>query len=72
MRFAGYHFTMPAIRKLDEAAVEQIVAGRAAGQSVRQIGAHPDLTWMQRQGESRNFESDEVVAALADGWTPHE
>lgn len=33
---------------------------------------HPDLTWMHREGENRNFEPYEVAAALADGWTPHE
>lgn len=37
VRFAGYHFPMPA-----------------------------------RPGEKRNVESDEAVAALADGGTPHE
>ena len=57
---------MPARRRLDEGAVEQIVAGKAAEQSDRQIAAHPDLTWMRRDGENRNVESDEVVAAFAD------
>jgi len=35
----GYSLTVPAIRKLDWAAVEQIVAARAAGRSLRQVAA---------------------------------
>jgi hypothetical protein len=54
---------MPAIRKLDQAAVDQIVAGRAAGQSFRQIGAVLDV---DQSTLSRRVRSDpELQAAIS-------
>jgi hypothetical protein len=65
VRFAGYHFPMPAIRKLDQAAVDQIVAGRAAGQSFRQIAAALDVE-VDQSTVSRRVRSDpELQAAIS-------
>jgi hypothetical protein len=53
---------MPAIRKLDQAALAQIVAGRAAGQSFRQIAAALDVE-IDQSTVSRRVRSDPKLQA---------
>jgi hypothetical protein len=56
---------MPAIRKLDQAAVDRIVAGRAAGHSFRQIAAALDGE-VDQSTVSRRVRSDpELRAAIS-------
>ena len=56
----GYSLSMPAKRKLDEAALDEIVAGHAAGRSVRQIAAALEVA---HSTLSRRIRSDPELRA---------